>query len=120
MRILLVDDDGDLLEVMGLLLSEGGAQVLAARSMEEVQARRGDALACELAFLDVNLGSGRPSGVDLCDWLRQEGFAGRVVFLTGHARSHPLVARAAAVAGTRVLSKPISARELDGLIAGAP
>jgi hypothetical protein len=35
-----------------------------------------------------------PAGVDAYGWLQEHGFSGPVVFLTGHARSHPWVRRA--------------------------
>jgi DNA-binding response OmpR family regulator len=118
MRVLLVDDDDDLVDVMRGLLADEGARVHVAHSLGEVERQRDDALASDLAILDVNLGAGQPSGVDVFEWLRAGGFAGRVVFLTGHARAHPLVTAAAAIPGTRVLSKPIGLRELEQLVEG--
>ena len=42
-------------------------------------------------------------------------FDGEIVFLTGHAPSHPAVARAAGL-GVRVLSKPVETAELRALV----
>jgi DNA-binding response OmpR family regulator len=119
-RILLVDDDDDLVAVMGELLRDAGArECVAARSLRDVQLHRNEALRCELAIVDVNLGSGQPSGVDVCLWLRREGFSGRIVFLTGHAQSHPLVAAAVRTAGASVLAKPVRAEDLVRVAVGS-
>jgi FixJ family two-component response regulator len=61
-----------------------------------------------VAILDVNLGPEVPSGLDVAEWLREHHFAGRIVFLTGHARSHPLVAQLKHDARAEVLQKPVS------------
>src|SRR5579862_5380074 len=64
---------------------------------------REEALGSRLAILDVNLGPGCPSGLDAHSWLAAEHFSGRIVFLTGHAQSYPLVERAGALAdGARI------------------
>jgi DNA-binding response OmpR family regulator len=112
-RILLVEDDEDLVAVMSELLRDAGAEAcVAATSLSEVQRRGAEVLDFDLAIVDVNLGSGKPSGVDVCRWLREEGFGGRTVFLTGHAQSHPLVVEAARTAGAQVFAKPMRAEDL--------
>src|SRR5690242_12636180 len=112
-RVLLVDDDLDLLEIMRLVFVQAGAKAcVLASSLKEVQAQRDEALGVDAAILDVNLGHGLASGLDVHRWLRDEGFAGRSVFLTGHARNHPLVQEAAKVPGTTVVSKPIDMKHL--------
>jgi CheY-like chemotaxis protein len=117
--ILLVDDDPDLLEVMRSLLVDHAKQdCVSATSLQEVIAQREAVLGCRLAVIDVNLGPGAPSGVEVSTWLREAGFSGQIVFLTGHALSHPLVAEAARAPGTRVLGKPISSDMLLSIAAG--
>jgi FixJ family two-component response regulator len=112
-RVLLVDDDEDLVATMSELLSGAGANsCVVARSLGEVQRQGSEALACEVAIVDVNLGNGQPSGLDVHRWLREQGFGGRTVFLTGHAQSHPLVVAAARLGGVIVLAKPIRTEEL--------
>lgn len=111
-RILLVEDDKDLAELMRELLGDVGAQTYVAHSLGEAKAQYTDVLACDLAIVDINLGEGQPSGVDVHAWLRAESFGGEIVFLTGHARSHPLVVAAAATPSTRILAKPIDAATL--------
>jgi DNA-binding response OmpR family regulator len=112
-RVLLVDDDEDLVATMSELLSEAGANgCVVARSLADVQRQAGEALACEVAIVDVNLGTGQPSGVDVHRWLREQRFGGRIIFLTGHAQSHPLVTAAARLGSVTVLAKPVRSEEL--------
>jgi FixJ family two-component response regulator len=63
----------------------------------------------------VNLGAGKPSGLDVLRWLQLRHFAGRIVFMTGHAGQFPLVAEARAT-GVDVLSKPITLDELRAVL----
>lgn len=119
--VLLLDDDDDLLATLGELITlMTGRRCVLAHSLDEIVARRADALACGDAILDINLGRGKPSGVDVYAWLRQEGFAGRIFFLTGHARSHPVVARARALDGVEVHQKPIDSDELRRMLEYVP
>lgn len=118
--VLLLDDDEDLRNALSELIALlTGHRCLALASVAELKARREDSLACDIAILDINLGADQPSGLDAYDWLSREHFAGRVAFLTGHAHSHPLVARAATLGDARVYGKPIGSDELCDLL-GAP
>jgi DNA-binding response OmpR family regulator len=119
--ILILDDDDDLrLSVAGIFGLLGRVCVVLPSVAAMIDASQA-VLRCELAILDVNLGQGVPSGIDAHSWLRGQAFGGRIVFLTGHAQSHPLVERASAL-GERVLRKPISTVELRALVdaPGAP
>ncbi len=71
-----------------------------------------EVLAADVAVLDINLGSGQPSGIDAYDWLMSENFGGRLLFLTGHAHAHPLVARAERLRRATVLDKPLDGQVL--------
>lgn len=116
-RVLVLEDDDDLRSLLcDLLLSSGAQGCVSAGSVAELVARREEVLGCAVALLDVNLGAGLPSGLDAYHWLRENGFAGRIVFLTGHARSHPLVRQAHELAHAQVLSKPVSAKDLMALV----
>ena len=116
-RVLFVDDDEDLGDVMRASLERLGVKtVMFARSLDEVQARRDEVLACELAVLDINLGPGVPNGVAVKQWLEQQGFAGTIIFLTGHGSNDPRVREAASDGGSRIASKPISLDELRTLL----
>jgi DNA-binding response OmpR family regulator len=107
--LLFVDDDADLRALIPYVAASLGFErcVLAA-SLVEVEAQRSEALSCSLAVLDINLGWASATGVDVYNWLRQQRFAGRIVFLTGHGEDDPRVRDAARIGGARVLVKPIA------------
>ena len=119
MTAALLDDDNDLLEILAELLQERDCQSLLAHSLEELKALGPAVLAADVAVLDINLGAGQPSGIDAYDWLLSQSFAGRLLFLTGHAHSHPLVARAERLNRAVVLAKPLDGDVLLDRIMGA-
>jgi FixJ family two-component response regulator len=105
--VLVLDDDRDMLEALGDTIRVlGGRPCITVASHAEMVALGAQALACSVAILDINLGLGMPSGIDAYRWLRESGFGGRIVFLTGHARGHPLVEEAHRLGEARVLEKP--------------
>jgi FixJ family two-component response regulator len=115
--VLLLDDDCDLLDsVAELIESATGRRVWKARSLGELTALGEQALRSELAILDINLGTGVPSGLDALRWLGERRFPGRVIFLTGHAHTFPLVEEARRTEGIQVLSKPIGSPQLLALL----
>lgn len=114
--VLLVDDDEDVLDsIADLIALVSKRHVLTARSLTEVERLSGELAGIGLAVLDINLGEGMPSGLDVLRWLRSRQFAGRIVFLTGHAGGLPLVEQARAT-GVEMLSKPIDLDELRALV----
>jgi DNA-binding NtrC family response regulator len=117
--VLLLEDDVDQLEILALAIATfcGGACV-EARSYQELTSLGDVALATDLALLDINLGPETESGLDAYRWLRERGYAGRVVFLTGHARAHPQVAEARTVADAGLIEKPIATELLCATIQG--
>jgi DNA-binding response OmpR family regulator len=116
-RVLVLEDDDDLRGLLcDLLVGCGVTACVSARSFDAMVGQQDQVLGCELALLDVNLGSGARSGLDAYHWLREHGFGGRIVFLTGHARSHPLVRQAHELMHVQVLSKPVNAKELMALV----
>jgi len=111
--VLVLDDDIDVRESVGDLVAIlCGRDCVSVGSFAELSAARERALACAVAIVDINLGAGQPNGLDAYEWLRAQRFAGRILFLTGHAATHPLVQEAAALDGGRVLAKPIGLNEL--------
>jgi DNA-binding NarL/FixJ family response regulator len=59
-----------------------------------------------LAILDINLGAGEPSGVDVYHWLHAQG----------HAKDHPLVKQAVQINGVKVFEKPMGIDDLTALV----
>lgn len=106
-RVLIVDDSSDLRQSLGELVDVYmGASSLQAAGLDEVRAHQSEALQCEFAVLDINLGAHQPSGLDVYRWLKNRSYGGRVVFLTGHAKDHPLVMEARRIEGVPVCEKP--------------
>jgi DNA-binding NtrC family response regulator len=106
--ILFVDDDADLRQLVGDGLAWiGVSRCTLAGSLADVEAHATDALACSLAIVDINLGFGAPSGLDVYRWLQHARFRGRTVFLTGHGAHDPQVMEASQLGSVEILSKPI-------------
>lgn len=117
LRVLVLEDDEDLRTILCELLALSGVDAcVSAGSLAELQRERVEALGCGLALLDINLGAGVPSGLEAYRWLKENGFGGRTVFFTGHARSHPLVREALELKHVQVLSKPIESKVLLALV----
>ena len=119
MTAALLDDDADLLEALADLLQMRNCRCLVARSLAELKALGADVLKADVAVLDINLGPGQPSGIDAYDWLVGQSFVGRLLFLTGHAHAHPLVARAESLRRATVLDKPMDGQILLERILGS-
>lgn len=117
--VLLVEDSEDLRESLADLFRLAGVECVAAASLADVEAHAAEALSCGLAVVDINLGPATPSGIAVHRWLRERRFAGRIVFLTGHARSHPLVGEALRLDGARVLDKPLGVDAIMSLVRGS-
>jgi DNA-binding response OmpR family regulator len=106
-KILLVDDDPDLLSVTSFALQQAGMLVVSANSF-------GSALAVfrsehpDLAILDINLPGG--SGFDLCQAMRRES-ALPILMLTVRNEESDLV-RALELSADDYLTKPYSPRTL--------
>jgi DNA-binding NtrC family response regulator len=119
-KVLLLEDDADQLEMLAMALSlVCGRESVRARSYADLTKLADSALACGVALLDVNLGPRQPSGLDAYRWLREHQYRGRIYFLTGHARSHPLVAQALAMGDAKLVEKPIATDQLCALVAGS-
>ena len=113
-KVLILEDDCDLAAsyqmILGLMLPH---QLHVLHDMKEMLASSADALACDVALIDVDLGHNQPTGLDAYQWLRENGFKGSIFFVTGHARTHPAVVEAVELNGVSLLQKPV---ELDRLI----
>ena len=116
-KILVLDDDEDLLSTLADVLQNVYARdCVSVHSVEELKRSAPAIQGCDMAILDVNLGANQPSGLDAFHWLERQHFPGRVVFVTGHAESHPLVAEAQRLSGSHILRKPFVIEELGRVL----
>jgi FixJ family two-component response regulator len=115
--IFVLDDDQDLLDSM-VAVVQGlcHRHCVTATSVREMVDLSAEVLRSQLAFLDINLGAGQPSGLDGYRWLRKNKYPGKVVFFTGHAQSHPQVQDALGLGDADVVRKPVSVDALFKLI----
>jgi FixJ family two-component response regulator len=115
--VLYLEDNDDLRElVVELVTVVLERRCVGVGSYEELVALGEEALGCSVAILDINLGFNRRSGIDAYAWLRDKGYTGRIVFLTGHASTHPLVMEAQRIGDAQILSKPIDPDRLRSII----
>lgn len=115
--VLYVEDNDDLRElVVELVTVVLQRRCVGVGSYEELVALGEDAFGCSVAILDINLGHSRPSGIDAYTWLRDNGYMGRIVFLTGHASTHPLVVEAKRIGDAEIFSKPIDPDRLRSIV----
>jgi two-component system phosphate regulon response regulator PhoB len=113
-RVLIVDDDPDIREVVAAMLEAVGLVVMAASSAEEALDRvHGESF--DLLVLDWNLP--KMTGLDLCRILRKEPDHASlpVLFLTANASSQDMV-EAFACGGDDYVVKPFRAPELGARI----
>jgi DNA-binding response OmpR family regulator len=107
LKLLVVDDDADMLAVVGFALRQAGFPVVSANSygtaLNVFRTERPD-----LAILDINLPGG--SGFDLCDVLRKESTS-PIMMLTARGEEADLV-RALELGADDYLTKPFSPRTL--------
>ena len=117
--VLYVEDDDDLRDaVVELVTAVLERRCVGVGSYEELVALGDQAFRSGLAILDINLGANRRSGIDAYAWLRNKGYRGRIVFLTGHASMHPLVVEAQRVGDAEIFSKPIESDRLLSIVEG--
>lgn len=116
MHVSLLEDSDDLRFLMKELIEVRFAlDCVTFGSVADLKADATTALASAIAFLDINLGEGRPSGIDAYHWLTAEGFRGKIYFFTGHALRHPAVESAVST-GVGILLKPVSVQELADIL----
>jgi DNA-binding NtrC family response regulator len=117
--VLYVEDNDDLREVVVELVTVVlQCRCVGVGSYEELVALGEEALGCSVAILDINLGPNRRSGIDAYAWFRDKGYTGRIVFLTAHASTHPLIVEAKRIGDAEIFSKPIDPDLLRSIIEG--
>ena len=120
--IMVVEDEGDVLEVMVELLSLQGHRVYAGRSAAEVQQMHADAMMAgdapvDLIIADYRLGDGA-TGLDAIDSLCAHiGRSIPALIVTGD--TSPSRIKEATASGHRILHKPITGEELYEAIVAA-
>lgn len=100
------DDDGLrelLVEVTKTVLGE---DALGLSQFEDLVVHREEVLQTKMTILDINLGLNKKSGVDAFHWLKNQGYKGKICFLTGHGKAHPMV-QAAQDSGVEIWTKPM-------------
>lgn len=118
-RVFVLDDDDDLRFLLSTVFEQFGAEkCLAFASLNDLRANAESALHCDLAVLDVNLGNGKPTGLDALAWLTENHFRGRIAFLTGHARANPDLLTAVENNGVQIYEKPITVEKLQQMFEG--
>ncbi len=115
-RALVVEDDPDLCDTLALFMESLGIECLKALSFHDVKKMNLENL--DVAVLDVNLGPEQPNGLDVFLYLKRRLGHFRVVFLTGHKGSHPLVQEVTKLEGTTVLEKPVDIEEFGRIMTG--
>ncbi len=115
-RVLLVDDERDIREVVGAMLDAVGLDVESATSAEEALERL-RASAFDLLLLDWNLPG--MTGLELCRLIRKDSVLATlpVLFLTAHAAPQDVVDAFASGADDYVV-KPFRAPELGARVFG--
>ena len=115
-RVLVVDDDRDIRDVIGAMLDAVGLNVESATSAEEAL-ERVRARSFDLLLLDWNLPG--MTGIELCRLIRRDRVLATlpVLFLTAHASSRDVVEAFASGADDYVV-KPFRAPELGARIFG--
>jgi len=107
MKLLVVDDDADMLGVLGFALRQAGFLVLSAANFASAVSKFREAQP-DLAILDINLTGG--SGFELCDLMRKESRL-PIMMLTARGEEADLV-RALELGADDYLTKPFSPRTL--------
>lgn len=109
LRVLLVDDDDNVLNVFRSGLELHGFQVFTASSTEEAMERANALEDLDVFVVDINLPDGFGSSLALA--LRQVHPESKVVYMSGYARHDPILSQGIEEHMT-FLNKPFSIAEL--------
>jgi CheY-like chemotaxis protein len=113
LRILVADDDADLLEVLVESLTEAGANVASVKSGAELLKRLGEDASFDLVIADVLM----PwmTGLQVASSVRDAGLEVPVILMTG-ARDASLDERVDSLDRTLLLRKPFDQGELKAAV----
>ncbi|MEW6157391.1 MAG: response regulator [Verrucomicrobiota bacterium] len=113
-RLLIVDNEPMIVELLCQIFGEGGYEAVGATSAEEALAIwREQAGAFDLVFLDLQLRT-RDDGFELAQMLCAEVPGAKIVFLSGLPAAY--VERMELHPGINFLEKPFTAAELLGMV----
>lgn len=115
--IFFLDDSPEFLFLVQKYIEhESGCKALTAESYDKTVLNEAPVMSSDMAFLDINLGSDVPSGIDVYLWLREKGYKKPIYFLTGHGANSVEVKKAAALGDVKILTKPLPHKTLLKLI----
>lgn len=115
--IFFLDDSEELLEVMKVFATVAcERKAITCSTFDSMYDSAADILNTAVAFIDVNLGSHQPSGVEAYRWLRSQGYNKPIFFLTGHGKFSEEAKGASEFEEVHILQKPIAAQDLRNLI----
>ena len=115
--IFFLDDSEEFLDVMKVFVKATcDCEAITCSDFESMNLKAEEILKSEMAFLDINLGTHQPSGVQAYRWLKSQGYNKPVFFLTGHAKDSEKARQALAFEGVQIIQKPIPPQELRNLI----
>ena len=110
LRILIVEDDAGVADLLAEMLGDLGHQVVATEHARDAALARAETVQADLAILDINLG-GRPA-FPIADRLRARGIP--VVFATGYG----ILELTGKYANAALLKKPFDTAGLAAILSG--
>ena len=116
-RILIAEDDPDILKMATMRLTYEGYEVLLARDGEEALRQAAEGLPIHLILLDIKLP--KRSGYDVCRLLRRQAVTATIpviVFTASESQLQYLAERCAEAGVTDWIKKPFRTQELLGKI----
>jgi ActR/RegA family two-component response regulator len=115
--VFFLDDSSEFLALMKLFVERRcGSKATMATSFSDALSKEESVLHSDMAFLDVNLGSDQPSGIDFYRWLREKGYDRPIYFLTGHARNSAVIREIESLEDVSIFNKPLPHQTLQALI----
>lgn len=120
-KILLLEDNIELCKLLKRMFTGFGVtEVSVFHSYSEVTSLAKEELVFDIAVLDVNLGLGEKTGIDAFDWLIENDFKGKVIFLTGHASSYGMLPKLTDRPNVFLLDKPSEIAKIRSYIMEQP
>lgn len=117
-KVTFLDDNEDLrIMIARMLKAKLDIECVAVSSLQELIESSEEVLNSDLVILDMNLGTDG-SGLDAYRWLQENGYKGKIFFLTGYDEKNPLVEKAF-LKGAEVYQKPMAVNRLLSIVNSA-